>query len=100
MSRAPIAKNAPYTIEITAKTGANNINNIAIVANDTYLTVAWYYNGKGQVMYYVNDAMLGTADASSTYFPDTELTVSFGVQNGDANARTMTVDYIFAAIER
>jgi hypothetical protein len=42
----------------------------------------------------------GSLSASSTYLPDTELTVSFGIQNGEAVAKTMTVDYIFAAKER
>ena len=33
--------------------------------------------------------------------PDNEeLTVSFGIQNGAAAAKTMTVDYVFAAVER
>ena len=36
----------------------------------------------------------------ATYLPDTELTISFGVQNGEAVAKTMTIDYIFAARER
>ena len=31
---------------------------------------------------------------------DEELTVSFGIQNGAAAAKTMTLDYIIAAVER
>ena len=31
---------------------------------------------------------------------DEELTVSFGIQNGEAVAKTMTIDYILAAVER
>jgi len=31
---------------------------------------------------------------------DEELTVSFGIQNGAAAAKTMTIDYVTAMIER
>jgi len=83
-----------------ATTGSTGATGIATVVSDTYLTVAWAYDGKGEVKYFVNDVHLGSLDASSTYLPDTELTVSFGIQNGEAVAKTMSVDYIFAAKER
>lgn len=80
--------------------GTTSAAAIHTVVSDTFLTVAWYYDGKGNLQYYVNDVQKGTLTASSTYLPDTELTVSFGIQNGEAAAKTMTVDYIFAAKER
>lgn len=80
-------------------TGQNRATNIATVGTD-FLTVAWYYDGKGSVAYYVDDVHKGTLDASSTYLPDTELTVSLAIMNGEAAAKTMTVDYLFAALER
>lgn len=83
-----------------ASTGQTSATNIATVADDTYLTVAWAYDGKSELAYFVNDVQLGTLNASSTYLPDTELTVSFGIQNGEAVAKTMSVDYIFASFER
>lgn len=83
-----------------ATTGSTSATGIATVANDTWLSVAWYYDGKGSLKYYVNDVHKGTLDASSTYLPDTELTISFGIQNGEAVAKTMSVDYVFAAKER
>jgi hypothetical protein len=83
-----------------ATTGSTSAAAIATVADNTYLTVAWAYDGKGNLAYFVNDVQLGTLDASSTYLPDTELTVSFGIQNGEAVAKTMSVDYIFASFER
>jgi hypothetical protein len=83
-----------------ATTGSNSATNISTVVSDTFFTVGWYYDGAGKVFYFVDDVMKGSLDASSTYLPDTELTVSFGIQNGEAVAKTMTVDYIFAAKER
>lgn len=73
---------------------------IATVASNTYLTVAWYYDGINTIGYYVNDTKLGQITTAPTYMPTTELTVSFGLQNGEAAAKTMSVDYIFAARER
>lgn len=83
-----------------ATTGSTSATGIHTVVSDTYLSVAWYYDGKSSVKYYVNDVHKGTLDGSSTYLPDTELTVSFGLQNGEAVAKTMSIDYIFAAKER
>lgn len=80
--------------------GTTSATAIATVANDTYLTVAWFYDGKSSVKYFVNDEHKGTLDASSTYLPDTELTISFGIQNGEAVAKTMSVDFICAMKER
>ena len=83
-----------------ATTGQTRAAGIATVADDTFLTVAWYYDGIDRIEYSVNDVMLGALDGSSTYLPDTELTVSIAMMNGEAVAKTMTLDYIFAAQER
>jgi hypothetical protein len=69
------------------------------LVSDTFLTVAFAYDGKGEIKYYVNDVHLGSS--VTTNMPDVEeLTVSFGIQNGEAVAKTMSIDYIFAASER
>lgn len=83
-----------------ATTGSTSATGIHTVVSDTFLTVAWAYDGKSSVAYFVNDVQLGTLDGSSTYLPDTELTVSFGIQNGEAVAKTMTVDYVMVAKQR
>lgn len=83
-----------------ATTGSNSVAGIATNVDDTFVVLGWHYDGKGFVSYYVNDVKIGTISASSTYLPDTELTVSFGIQNGTNAAKTMTLDYIFAAKER
>lgn len=87
-------------VQKNATTGQVRAAGIATVVSDTFLTVAWAYNGVDKVTYFVDDANLGYLDASSTYLPDTELTVSFALQNGEAVAKTMTLDYIFVAQER
>jgi hypothetical protein len=83
-----------------ATTGQTRAAAIATLANDTFLTLAWAYDGKGEVAYYVNDVQIGTLAGTAAYLPDTTLTMSFGIMNGEAVAKTMTVDYLFAANER
>jgi len=72
-------------------------------ADDTFMTLAFYFDGARYVKLYVNNVQLKTVDLTttlSTYLPNTELTVTFGMVNGSAGAKVMTVDYIFAAQER
>jgi hypothetical protein len=83
-----------------ASSGQTRAAAIATVVDDTFLTVGWYYDGVSEVKYFVNDVHIGTLDGSSSYLPDTELTVSFALQNGEGSAKNMTLDYIFAAKER
>jgi hypothetical protein len=67
------------------------------------MTLAFYFDGRQYVYLYKDDAQVARVDLTSTlttYLPDTELTVSFGIQNGEAVAKTMSIDYIFAAQER
>ena len=72
---------------------------IATVSDATMLVAGFYYDGKSAIEYYVDDVKLGTS--VTTNLPDDEeLTVSFGIQNGAAAAKTMTVDYIFVSQER
>lgn len=83
-----------------ATTGSNSASAITSLVSDTFIELAWYYDGEGLLYYAVDGVVKGSITASSSYLPDTELTVSFGIQNGAAAAKTMTVDYIFAALER
>jgi hypothetical protein len=83
-----------------ASTGSTSASAIATLADDTFVTLAWYYDGVDKIVYAVNGAVLGSLAATSAFLPDTICTVSFALQNGSAAARTMTVDYLFVAEER
>ncbi len=80
-----------------ATTGSTGATGIATCVADTYMVLGWHYDGKSAVKYYVDDVHKGTLDASSTYLPDTELTVSFGVFGA---SMVLSIDYILAAKER
>lgn len=84
-----------------ATTGSNTKTAIATMVAATDTILSWYYDGAGRLFYGVNGALVGSMDASSAYLPDaTNLTVTMYSANGEAVAKTMTVDYIFAAFER
>jgi hypothetical protein len=96
--------NVDFYIQKDATTG--QLTNAAVTtsaSNDTYMTLGFWFDGKRTVRVYKDDAQVDVIDIGGTFsafMPDTELTPSFGIQNGSAAARSMTVDYIFAAIER
>lgn len=72
---------------------------IHTMVNATFVKVGFAYDGKSEIKYYVDDAHLGTL--ATTNMPDDEvLTISYGVDNGEAAIKSMTIDYILAAKER
>ena len=70
------------------------------LADDTFMTVGFVYDPKDQKFHvFQNNVLAGTV--VSTNAPDNEeLALSFGIQNGAAAAKTLTVDYIGASKER
>lgn len=69
------------------------------LVDDTYIRLSFFYDGKSAIKYFVDGSHVGTSAVAN--LPDDEvLTVSFGVQNGEAVAKTMSLDYIMAAKER
>lgn len=78
---------------------ATTASAIATLANATYLTVAFHYDGVSAIKYFVDDVHLGTS-VTTNLVDDEEMTISFGIQNGSAAARTMSVDYVLCAKER
>lgn len=84
---------------IVKTTGSDSVHGIPVtITNDTYFTVGFYYDGESTIEYFFDDVSKGVFGVS--HLPTTELTVSFGIQNGTNVAKTMTVDYILVACER
>jgi hypothetical protein len=80
-----------------ATTGQTRKASVATLVDDTFINLGWYYDGIASVYYFVNDVKSGKLSATSAFLPDVILTPSFGVMNGEAVAKTMNVDYVFAA---
>lgn len=83
---------------VTGSSSSSSLAGIGTLANATDITLGFYYDGVSKVYAYVNDIEVGSVGI--TNLPSTELTISFAIQNGEAVAKTMTVDYILAVRER
>jgi len=89
---------------VTKDSVASIATGIATIADNAYITVGFVYNGISEISYFAgtdskNPTRLGSLDV--TNLPDDEaLTISFGIQNGEAAVKTMSIDYIFATKER
>ena len=85
---------------------ATTNSSVATISDDTFLTASFHYNpnggssGGGAFEVFIDDSKVATETTLTNAPDDEDLTVSFGIQNGAAAAKTMTVDYIFAAVER
>lgn len=73
---------------------------IADLADNTWVTVAFYYDGVNSYIQVLVDDVVVAKPVLTNVVDDEELTVSFGIQNGEGVAKTMTVDYIFVSKER
>lgn len=71
---------------------------VLTLADDTFVTVAAYYDGKGTIELFANDAKVATM--SNVGIPGAEMAVGFGYLNGAAGAETTDIDYILVAKER
>lgn len=90
------------------KTGAGTTTaTVGTIASATYFTAAFCYLPKGDATgtgvptcnLYLNDVLVGQV-TTFTNFPTTELAVTFGVVNGSAGAKTLSLDYILASKQR
>lgn len=80
---------------------------IATVADATFMKLDFYFDGYQFLYVYVDDVVKatqnllgGSTPAVTDYLPDTDLSLGFGIQNGEAVAKTMTIDYVGVAKER
>lgn len=70
------------------------------VVADTFLTAAFAYDPNDRFFkVYIDNVYKGSV-AIANAPNDEDLTISFGVQNGEAVAKTMTIDYILAIKQR
>ncbi len=84
---------------LVTKNSTSTTTTVATLANDTYVSVGYYYNGGNAIDIYVNDVRIGSS--VTTNIPDDEeMTISFGIQNGEAVAKVLSLDYIFVSQER
>lgn len=90
------------TVRKDATTGSSSTTSLGTLANDTFIEVAFHYDGKNEVEFFINNVRTGSVTdvLSTTFLPDAALSTSFGILNGSAVAQALTVDYVLAAQER
>ena len=71
---------------------------VATVADNTFITLAAYWDGVSSIKLYANDVLVTTM--TDITVPAAEMAVGFGYWNGAAGAETTDFDYIFVAKER
>ena len=73
---------------------------VATVANDTFITETFFIDpDRSKVYYSINNAE--PVGVVNTNLPDDEeLTVTLAIQAGAAAAKSLTVDYVSAIVER
>lgn len=81
------------------KNATNTVTNVGTMADDTFIELMFYYDENGVLSYYV-DGVLGGTSSTANLPDDEKLSVSFGVQNGEADLNTLFIDYIYVAVER
>ena len=70
------------------------------LADDTFMTLGFIYDPKDQKFHVFQNNVLAGTVVSTNAPDDEELTLSFGIQNGAAVAKTLSVDYVGAYKER
>ncbi|HWU19379.1 MAG TPA: hypothetical protein VN155_16985 [Devosia sp.] len=71
---------------------------VATLANDTFVTAAFYYDG-AVLRAFVDNVAVGDLPLTNVV-DDEELCISIAVQNGEAVSKVLTVDFIRALAER
>ena len=90
-------------------TGSGQLANAAIatVSDDTFMKLDFYFDGYQYLYVYVDDVLKatqnllgGSTPAVTDYLPNTDISLGFGIKNGAAAAKNMTIDYVGVAKER
>ena len=112
---SPIASAPTDYVAFTKDDGATAINlktvgssasiytasGIGTLAAATDIKLAMSYDGNGNVAVYVNDVKVASQSAAfASLLPSAVLRPTIAIQNGDGNARTLTIDYLLVMMER
>jgi hypothetical protein len=73
---------------------------VATLVAATDVELAFYWDGIDRIWYAVDGTVTGYITPGVSFPDDEELTPFFGIQNGEAVAKTLAIDYLLAAKER
>jgi hypothetical protein len=85
---------------LVEKDNTNTSTAAGVMANDTFVTAGFFYDPQDRRFHiYWNDVEVASS-VSTNAVDDEDITISLALQNGDANARTLTIDYVACWLER
>jgi len=97
-------KTTTATADISLVCVKDSVSSVAsglgTLGDDTFVSVGFYWDGVDTIHVFVDDAEVATVTPGTTLPTDEYLAVSFGVENGEAAANTLEIDYIGAWMER
>lgn len=73
---------------------------VATLADDTYVVAGFYWNGVDEIEVFIDGVKVYGQKVLTNLVDDEDLCPSFAIQNGEAVAKSMTVDYILVCQER
>ena len=84
---------------LVTKNSTSTTTAAATIVSDTYVSLGFFYDGANAIYIFKDDVCVGQS-ALTNLVDDEELTISFGIQNGEAVAKSMSLDYIFVSKQR
>lgn len=81
-------------------TGSVVATAIATLVNATMVSLDFFYDGQDRVYYAVNGTILGYVTVSSSILPNAVCAPIASLKNGEAVAKTATIDRMFVIAER
>jgi hypothetical protein len=91
---------ATYSFVTNSASTATTASAIGTLTAATFVETSFYYDGNGNVEYFINNVKQGTLSTNVLSAGTTGLTPTFGIKSNSANARTLSIDYIWAIEER
>lgn len=84
---------------LVEKNNTDTTTTVATMSDGAFIRLSFFYDGVDVIKIFADGSQV--ASSVTTNLPDDEiLTISFGVQNGEASAKDAAVDYIMVAKER
>ena len=89
-----------FQFTVVKSSTATTVTGYSSLADDTFVTVGFYYNGRDKVRFYINGLQMATL--ASTNLPTTvALSPLFAIKTGtSASSKTAALDYLLTSKER
>jgi hypothetical protein len=91
---------ALYSRQSNAAAGTVNSGTIATLVNDTFVSLSCFWDGVDRLYYSVDGTTTGYITTTSLLIPDALCAPIISLKNGEAVAKTATIDRLFVALER